>query len=289
MSEEMHAWPEVMLTPEELRLAKRAALPKHLQLGVTLSGMREVLAQLPSDAVRQVNAKTPRWEGRRVGCCTWRGAPKFPKNKTLNGYVNQILLAAWEKEDKLAVCERLQKRGSPHVGEATVFVSWFLDTPIETLLDALDQFLKQKGLRAEDTYFWVFDYVIRQTEVKKDLVFLGDCVSAIGHTVLLMEPWHDPQPLKRAYCIKEVYHTQASGAEFDVVMSTKQQTAFEAALVEDFGSIKTGMCKVDVRNAKCRNPKETESILDELDGKVGFAECNKLVIGLLGSELGLGG
>jgi len=44
------------------------------------------------------------------------------------------------------VCERLRKQGSPHVGEATVFVSWFLATTIETLLDALANFLKEKGL-----------------------------------------------------------------------------------------------------------------------------------------------
>ena len=77
--------------------------------------MRELLTQLPTDAVERVNAKIPRKKGRRVGCFTWKGKPKFPKNLTLNGYVNQILLAAWEKEDKLAVCERLQKQGSPHV------------------------------------------------------------------------------------------------------------------------------------------------------------------------------
>ena len=35
------------LTPAE-RLAKRAALPEHLRLGVTLAGMRELLSQLPS-------------------------------------------------------------------------------------------------------------------------------------------------------------------------------------------------------------------------------------------------
>ena len=52
--------------------------------------------------------------------------------------------------------------------------------------------------------------MIRQTNVGPDLELLGDCVSAIGHTVLLLEPWNDPQPLKRAYCIKEVYHTQVS-------------------------------------------------------------------------------
>jgi hypothetical protein len=98
------------------------------------------------------------------------------------------------------------------VGEATVFVSWFLNTRIETLLDALANFLKEKGLREENTFFWVCDYVIRQTDVKADLAWLGDCVEAVGHTVLLMEPWHAPDPLTRAYCIKEVYHTRRRAA-----------------------------------------------------------------------------
>ena len=35
-----------------------------------------------------------------------------------------------------------------------------------------------------------------------------------------MEPWHAPAPHTRAYCITEVYHTQKSGAQFDVVMSS---------------------------------------------------------------------
>ena len=42
------------------------------------------------------------------------------------------------------------------------------------------------------------DYVIRQTNVKADLAPLGDCVSAVWHRVLQMEPWHVPLPLKRA-------------------------------------------------------------------------------------------
>ena len=47
------------------------------------------------------------------------------------------------------------------------------------------------------------------SDADNDVKKLGPCVRAIGHTVLLMQPWNDPMPLKRAYCIKEVYHTQA--------------------------------------------------------------------------------
>ena len=74
--------------------------------------------------------------------------------------------------------------------------------------------------------------------------------------MLLLEPWDDPQPLKRAYCIKEVYHTQVSGATFDMVMSTEQQQSFERALVTGVGgnkvrgsfySIFEALRRVDVR------------------------------------------
>ena len=88
--------------------------------------------------------------------------------------------------------------------------------------------------------------MIRQTDVKTDLAYLGDCVSALGHTVLMMEPWNNPEPLKRAYCIKEVYHTQLSGAAFDMAMSTEQQQDFESALMNsDIKSIQAEL-SVDV-------------------------------------------
>ena len=281
-----------MLYTTEEQTAKRAAqlkrlsaLPEHLQLGVTLPGMRELLLKLPGDALEQVNANIKLDEK--------TGEPKFPTNDTFNGYANQFFMNLWAKlakegqpeGDGLAVCERLKEQGSPHVGKATHFVSWFLATTIETLLDALANYLEQKGLREEDTFFWVCDYVIRQTNVGPDLALLGECVSAVGHTVLLMEPWHAPAPLERAYCIKEVYHTQKSGARFDVVMSSAQQAAFEVALVNDFFSIEASLSKVDVRTATCRKEKDTKAILDELKEGVGFVACNTLVISLLREAL----
>ena len=101
--------PAPALPPKEEQASKRAellerlaALPEHLRLGVTLPGMRELLSQLPSDAVEQVNANIP--------LDTKTNKPKFPENDTANGYVNQyfVTLAAKGKEgqpgDGLAVC-----------------------------------------------------------------------------------------------------------------------------------------------------------------------------------------
>ena len=77
------------------RLEKMAALPEHLRLGVTLPGMRQLLSQLPTDAVEQVNANIPRGPSWGVGWFTWKGKPKFPENVAANGYVNQYFVALW--------------------------------------------------------------------------------------------------------------------------------------------------------------------------------------------------
>ena len=213
------------------------------------------------------------------------GKPKYPENEAVNGYVQQILMAAWEMQDGLAVCERLQKQGSPHVGQATVFVSWFLATPIATLLDALANFLKQQGLREEDTFFWVCDYVIRQTDVKTDLAGVARRARQRrrAHGAAHGAVARARTASARVYCITEVYHTQKSGAQFDVVMSSAH--AFEDALVDDFDSIQTSLSEVDVRTATCLKPEDTKAILDELAQGVGFVACNTLVIGLLREAL----
>ncbi|EOD09538.1 hypothetical protein EMIHUDRAFT_198023 [Emiliania huxleyi CCMP1516] len=72
-------------------------------------------------------------------------------------------------------------------------------------------------------------------------------------------------------------------------MSSEQQEAFETALLEDFASIAKKLSEVDVRKAECRNPKDTEQILGELEREVGLTECNKAVFGLLRGALPLAG
>ena len=47
-----------------------------------------------------------------------------------------------EADGGKAYCEALYERSDPGVGVATVFVSWFLETPLATLVDALRQYLR---------------------------------------------------------------------------------------------------------------------------------------------------
>ena len=254
-----------------------ADLPAHLRLGITIDGVIEWHDALPKDAKEQVNNIPPK-----------PGKDKFPTNEHLNGYVNQHFLMLEGKKDQLAHCERLRKKGSKHAGAAVVFVSWFLETPIATLLAALESYLVVEGLPRKTTYFWICDFVIRQHDVKPDLKWLSECVAAVGRTALLAEPWDKPGALERAYCIQEVYETQRSGSRFDLAMSAAQEGAFRTKLAEFGGHnhARAAFNRVDVSQATCRNAEETERIIGmvrSLDG--GIEKCNEKVRSLLESKL----
>ena len=77
--------------------AKRAAqlkkLPEHLQLGMTLAGMRALLSELPSDKLERANAHMEKVNAERVK----KGKPTYPKNETFNGYCYQYWITQWAK------------------------------------------------------------------------------------------------------------------------------------------------------------------------------------------------
>ena len=111
------------------------------------------------------------------------------------------------QHEGLSICQVLERDASAEVGKADVFVSWALSMSVPNLLDALESFIAQEG-RPVDTKFWVCDFVIQQNNVGLDLPHLGACVAATDSTCLMMVPWHAPEPMRRAYCIKEVLFTQ---------------------------------------------------------------------------------
>ena len=62
-----------------------------------------------------------------------------------------------------------------------------------------------------------------------------DAIKGIGHTAMVLSPWHNPLPLTRAWCLWEVFCTVDAGAEFSVCLGPAEEAAFEAALLRGGG------------------------------------------------------
>ena len=159
------------------------------------------------------------------------------------------------------------------------------ETGQHALLDALEAWLAREGRDAGGTYFWICDFSIRQSGggTKADVARLGDVVRAVRHTVLFLDPWERPEPLARAWCLWELYHTVDCGARLDVVMSDEQRRRFRRALMNEDGgdgleSITRAVTSIDVERAETRKAKDRDMIMDAVRGSVGFYELNKLLM-----------
>ncbi len=106
-------------------------------------------------------------------------------------------------------------------------------------------------------------------------------VSAIGHTLLVLE-WEDPVPLRRAWCLLEItasLRDRQPPTVLEVVMAPEEVGAFEKALVEEFETLVTRTCTVNVERAEASKAEDKERIFQALRETLGFEEVNKQVIG----------
>ena len=56
-------------------------------------------------------------------------------------------------------------------------------------------------------------------------------IAAIKHTLLVLQPWNEPVPLSRSWCLWEIYSSIDSACPLTVIMSPKEREAFNDALV----------------------------------------------------------
>lgn len=61
-----------------------------------------------------------------------------------------------------------------------------------------------------------------------------DGVREIGHTCLVLAPWHDPIPLTRAWCLWEILSTMRLHASLTVQMVPREALSFAKVWQEDF-------------------------------------------------------
>ena len=59
-------------------------------------------------------------------------------------------------------------------------------------------------------------------------------IESIGLTLLVLAPWRAPVPLRRAWCIWEIFCTVDTKTELRVLLPQSERAAFVAALTRDF-------------------------------------------------------
>jgi hypothetical protein len=92
----------------------------------------------------------------------------------------------------------------------------------------------------------------------------AEAITFIGHTVMMLSPWHAPLPLTRAWCLWELYCSDSAHTQFSVCLGPAEQTAFEKALLGQAGGVPMifdAFAGIDVAAAQASNEADKNMIL----------------------------
>lgn len=174
--------------------------------------------------------------------------------------------------------------GSPAVAEATIFVSHAQQCAWAKLLDAIDLHAEMHSVRLSDVYVWLDVLSLRQSDVASDVKAIGDIQAYIGRTVIVLDPWHSPLALTRAWCLFEIASSQLyDDVELHITMDRAERAMFLRALQADRRVVESVLARFDARDAHA-SVEEDKRMIDSLihgywggDGLDAFNEFNELV------------
>ena len=167
----------------------------------------------------------------------------------------------------------LEDKGIVHpVQAATAFVSHAWKYQFEDLAVAVEAVVE--GEVKASPYMWLDICTVNQVEqqqLPKDYFYstFKQGIEQIGHTILVLQPWTDPIPLKRSWCLWEIHSTSTTGATLQVAMGASERADFQKALNTKFDGVYDLLTRIDVEKAEAWGKDDQETILQlarEADG-----------------------
>jgi hypothetical protein len=139
--------------------------------------------------------------------------------------------------------------GSAWTGKANAFLSHAYSYKFLDAVDAADAWASRQSEAARNTlggtFYFYFDLLVVNQHGQNGIVSFetlrdefGGGVRGIGNTLFLLD-YDNPVSLTRAWCVFEVAVSLANGARFEVIMPSRDEAAFEKALLHDYDQLIT--------------------------------------------------
>ncbi|ORY34530.1 TPR-like protein, partial [Rhizoclosmatium globosum] len=168
------------------------------------------------------------------------------------------------------------------VQESQWFISHAWMYPFLTVIDALQHWITENNLDESTTILWfdLFSNSQHNTAAKPfhwwQTTFLT-AIKKMKNVVMILEPVHDPIPLKRAWCIFELYACIKTSSEFHVAMAPTQASKFLESLKRDPAEFYNLLAAVNTETAQATNPADLAKISQIVREEVGYIEMDRMV------------
>ena len=171
--------------------------------------------------------------------------------------------------------------GKPLVAPATVFVShaWRYNFNMIVV-----EVMEEHAWKDPDAYYWFDLFTNNQNEVaSKDFDWFcttfREGVKDIGEVLLVLSPWDDPLPIRRAWCLFEIF-TALDNPEvkFDVGVPHYQINEMKIALYQNSDCLVQVLSDVQAQDAEAKVEQDRDLIFDVIrSSSGGFSHVNKQV------------
>jgi tetratricopeptide (TPR) repeat protein len=175
-----------------------------------------------------------------------------------------------------SLCELLatEPETAAITGRPTAFFSHAWKYSFRQLVEALEAFQATRPEGEPEAFFWIDVCSIDQHKVggwpqEWWTTTFKEAIRLIGHTVMMLSPWDSPVPLTRAWCLWELHCTISVGAQFSVCLGPDEQTALEAALLDNPGALLAALADIDVAKAEAGSPSDRDMILQAVRDTAG--------------------
>ena len=153
------------------------------------------------------------------------------------------------------------------VGRPTVFLSHAWRYAFRDVVQAV---VERFGAVNNGVFIWNDIFVEDQnsSDGKPEDYFytaFKSAITTIGHTVVVFQPWADPLPMTRAWCIFEMYSAMTSGVRLDVVLPETEKASLRAAVLADPSAVNKVLVDVDANKAECFKEEDRVQIFAAID------------------------
>jgi tetratricopeptide (TPR) repeat protein len=193
--------------------------------------------------------------------------------------VKRNFIVPMTQASKLSLCEQMRQEGDMCAGVATWFVSHAWQNKFLDLVRALDLFFKHQT----DVVLWL-DLVSTSQHATFDKPpewwqgTFQKAIGCMGQMVMVLSPWHNPLPLKRAWCLMELYACRSSGSRFDIALPPLEKARFLDDIVHDSGAFYAMLANVNTAKSDCSRDSDKQRI---------FAAVRSLPGGFVGLDRGV--
>ncbi|KAJ3283098.1 Kinesin light chain 3, partial [Blyttiomyces sp. JEL0837] len=198
--------------------------------------------------------------------------------------VSEQLIKPLTIQTGLSLCDTLAELGrNDLVQVADIFISHAWVYSFMDMIDAIDAYIKESNRLPQDVYLWIDLVSNSQHETFErpfrwwETTFIN-AIRGVQEVVLVLQPWDYPIPLRRAWCIYEIFACHLIGSQLHVAMSPRESQRMLDSLSEDKASgYKKMLAQVSCVKSEASVERDREKIFEVIRDLTSIDEMDRLV------------